>query len=150
MRVPPEIFIYTGHIGNVNSAAKYIHSLEFHEIHDIFAVPLRTKGCSTIHDIKLPPHPLALHDRFNPIDFKSPAQRNTMNCEDVTKRTFQNIEIKWSIAGHLMNYLRAKLNLGGQHTRNFVQDILSLFPSPFMLNFLKLFNVSSYISQSRD
>lgn len=75
--------------------------------------------CGTIHDIKLPSYPLALRGRFNPIDFKSRAQRNTVNCEGIAKRTFQDIEIKWSIAGHLMNYLRAKLNLRDDARRIF-------------------------------
>lgn len=89
----------------------HIYSPEFHEIHDAFSTTLRTKGYSTIHDIKLLPHLLALRGRFNPIDFKSCAQRNTVNCEGAAKRTFRNIEIKWSISGHLMNYLCTKLNL---------------------------------------
>lgn len=107
-------YLYKRDIDKVKNAihCSHTYSPEFHEIHDAFSTTLRTKRYSTIHDIKLPPHPLILRGRFNPIDFKSCAQRNAVNCEGAAKRTFRNIEIKWSIAGHLMNYLCTKLNLG--------------------------------------
>lgn len=79
--------LYIKNINKVKSEAhcRRIYSPEFHEIHYVFFSNLRTKGYSTIHGIKLPPHPLALRDRFNPIDFKSCAQRNNVNCEGQRK-----------------------------------------------------------------
>lgn len=122
----------------VNSAARrgHAHSLEFHEIHDIFFEYRPTRGCaSTIHDIKLlPAAPLALRGRFNPIDFKSRAQRSTVNCEDVSEKNVPEHWDQMEYRGSFNELFAREVKFTRRRTWNFLRDTLPLFPSPFQLN----------------
>jgi len=77
-----------------------------------------------------------------PLTLRAVLKETPWIAREATKRTFQNIEIKWSIAGHLMNYLRTKLNLQTSIRENLFKNIYSYLREILLKNVY----LSSYIS----